>query len=59
MTSQPTSFADRLLARLPLAMAATFVLLFVVAPLTAMVWPTLWVDGEFSLARYATLMAKE
>jgi iron(III) transport system permease protein len=40
-------------------MAATFVLLFVVAPLTAMVWPTLWVDGEFSLARYATLMANE
>lgn len=59
MTSTRGSRTERTLARLPLTCAAVFALLFVAAPLLAMVWPTLWIDGSFSLARYTTILSSE
>ncbi|MCA8965030.1 MAG: iron ABC transporter permease [Planctomycetes bacterium] len=59
MPSPHGSPTERLLARLPLALALLFAALFVAAPLLAMVLPTLSVDGSFSLARYATILASE
>ncbi len=55
----PKSRLQAVLARLPLAVSAAFVLLFVAAPLLAMVLPTLWVDGSLSFARYATILGSE
>lgn len=57
MSSRRGSTMERMLARLPLGFAAVFVTLFVAAPLLAMVLPTLWIDGAFSLANYRTILA--